>query len=278
MSALGATLLESLTRWGLEVIGALVVLFLGRIVAKWARRAVASALTKGRADDTVVPFLSGMTYWAITGMVVIAALGMVGIQTASLLALLGAAGLAVGLALQGTLSNFAAGVMLLVFRPFKVGDFVNAAGEAGTVKSIGLFSTTIATSDNIRIILSNQSIWGGTIKNFAYYDTRRIDMVIGISYDDNIDTALNTIRAVLEADSRVLDDPEPLVAVLELGDSAVNLVVRPWCKRTDAWSLKLDLTRAIKEAIEAAGCSFPYPQHDVHVTGMGDGGGGRGEG
>jgi small conductance mechanosensitive channel len=265
VTALGTTLLGLITRWGLDVVGAVVVLLVGRLAAKWAQRLVGKALAKGGADETLIPFLSGIAYWAVTGMVVVAVLGMVGIQTASLVAMLGAAGLAVGLALQGTLSNFAAGVMLLIFRPFKVGDFVTAGGESGSVKAIGLFSTTMATGDNVQILLPNQAIWGDTIRNFAAYDTRRIDMVVGISYDDDIDTAINTVTSLLEADSRVLKDPEPLVAVLELGDSAVNLVVRPWCSRTDYWKLKLDLTKAIKEQIEAAGCSFPYPQHDVHL-------------
>jgi small conductance mechanosensitive channel len=171
----------------------------------------------------------------------------------------------VGLALQGTLANFSAGVMLLVFRPFRVGDFVECAGTAGSVKEIGVFSTLLATPDNVAIVVPNAGIFGAVIKNYSANDTRRNDLVIGISYDDDIAKAVAVMQQVLSADERVLRDPEPVVAVAELGDSSVNLVVRPWCSSDDYWALRFDLTRRLKEALEESGCSIPYPQRDVHL-------------
>jgi small conductance mechanosensitive channel len=179
--------------------------------------------------------------------------------------LLGAAGLAIGLAMQGTLSHFASGVMLLMFRPFKVGDYVEAGGVSGSVTAIGIFTTTLTRPDNVAITIPNSAVWGQTITNYASNETRRVDLVMGISYDDNIQTAVDTMMRIMRADQRVLEDPEPMVAVSELADSSVNLVVRPWCNRADYWNLKCDLTRAFKEQLEAAGCSIPFPQQDVHM-------------
>ncbi|MGI9591634.1 MAG: mechanosensitive ion channel family protein [Myxococcota bacterium] len=195
----------------------------------------------------------------------IAVLNLFGIQTASVIAVLGAAGLAVGLAMQGTLSNFAAGVMLLIFRPFKLGDWVEVAGTAGSVQEIGIFTTVLHTGNNRRIIIPNSSVYGDTITNYSANETRRIDLVIGIGYDDDIGQAVDTIGRVLSAETRVLKEPEPQIAVSELGDSSVNLVVRPWCASSDYWSTRFDLTRELKEQLEAAGCSIPYPQRDVHL-------------
>ena len=251
--------------WGLQVLGALALLFFGRIAAGWMRRIVRRALVAGNVDSTLVPFIAGVAYYVILVAVIVAVFGLIGIQTASLLAVLGAAGLAIGLALQGTLSNVASGVMLLIFRPFQVGDYIEAGGTAGSVQSIGLFTTMLNTPDNVRILLPNSSVYGQTIKNYAANDTRRNDMVIGISYDDDIGLATETIKRVLAADQRVLAEPEPVVAVSELGDSSVNLVVRPWCKKEDYWGLRFDMMRTLKEQLEAAGCSIPYPQRDVHL-------------
>jgi small conductance mechanosensitive channel len=256
---------DLLSTWGLQLLGALVLLIVGRIAAGWTRRIVQRALASARVDATLVPFIGGVTYYVILIAVLMAVLGIIGIQTASLLAVLGAAGLAVGLALQGTLSNVASGVMLLVFRPFQVGDYIEAGGTAGSVTSIGLFTTVLNTPDNVRIMVPNSSVYGQTIKNYAANDTRRNDMVIGISYDDDIGVAAETIKRVLAADERVLAEPEPVVAVAELGDSSVNLVVRPWCRKEDYWGLRFDMMRALKEQLEAAGCSIPYPQRDVHL-------------
>jgi small conductance mechanosensitive channel len=251
--------------WGLKVIGALAVLFIGRLVAGSLRKGLKRLLVKSGVDQTLVPFLSSLAYYLAMTFVVIAVLGLFGIPTASLIAVLGAAGLAVGLALQGTLSNFAAGVMLLVFRPFRVGDRIETAGATGDVESIGIFTTTLNTPDNVRVIVPNSEAAGGIIKNFTANDTRRIDLVVGVSYDDDLALAARTIEQVLAGDSRVLADPAPAVAVSEMADSSINFVVRPWCATGDYWSVRFDLTRKLKEELEAAGCSIPFPQRDVHL-------------
>ena len=194
-----------------------------------------------------------------------AVLNLFGIETTSFIALFGVAGLAVGLALQGTLSNFAAGVMLLVFRPIRVGDFIEVAGQAGTVAEISIFSTLLDAVDNVRITIPNTQVYGGTVKNYSFNDTRRIDLVMGIGYGDDIGRAIEIIERIVIADERTLRDPPPTVAVAELADSSVNLVVRPWCAKADYWALRWHLTRALKEGLEAGGCQIPFPQTDVHV-------------
>jgi small conductance mechanosensitive channel len=260
------TILALTSTWGLKVLGAILVLIVGRIVASSVRKLVHRGSVRANLDATIVPFLSGLAYYVVLAIVFVAALGMVGIQTASLLAVFGAAGLAVGLALQGTPSNFAAGVMLLLFRPFRVGDYIEAAGTAGTVASVGLFVTTLNTPDNVQILVPNSGVWGDTIKNYAANDTRRNDITVGIAYDDDIGKAMEIVREVLGADARVLEDPAPLIAVADLADSSVNLVVRPWCKKEDYWGLRFDLIRGFKEALEAGGLSIPFPQRDVHLV------------
>jgi small conductance mechanosensitive channel len=259
------TIVTLVSTWGLQVIGALAVLIVGRLVAGALRRATRRALERAQVDAVLVPFFANGVYYLTLVAVVIAVLSLFGIETTSLIAVLGAAGLAVGLALQGTLSNFAAGVMLLIFRPFRVGDYVEVAGTAGSVQEVGIFSTVLHTPDNVKITIPNSAVYGDTIKNYSANDTRRNDLVIGISYDDDIARAIETIRKVLADEPRVLDDPEPTVAVGELGDSSVNLVVRPWCAGGDYWPLRFDLMRKLKEEIEAAGCSIPYPQQDVYL-------------
>ena len=251
--------------YALRVVGALAVLIIGRMVAGMVRRSVRKALDRTNLDETLVPFLTNMVYYALLAFVVVAVLNLFGVQTTSLIAVLGAAGLAVGLALQGTLSNFASGVMLLIFRPFKVGDFVEAGGQGGSVKEIGVFATTLATADNVRIVMPNAAIYGQVIKNYSVNDTRRIDFTMGIGYNDDIGKAIQTMQGIMDADERVMKDPAPVIGVHELADSSVNLVVRPWCKREDYWMLRLDLTRRFKEGLEAAGCNIPYPQTDVHL-------------
>jgi small conductance mechanosensitive channel len=256
---------ELVTTWGVRVVGAILVLIAGRMVAALLRRSTRSGLERAKVDETLVPFLANGVYYFAIAVVLIAVLQLFGIQTTSLVAMVGAAGLAVGLAMQGTLSNFAAGVMLLFFRPFQPGDYVEIGGTAGSVQEIGLFSTLLHTPDNVKIIVPNAAIWGSTIKNYSANETRRNDLVIGISYTDDIGKGIETIQNLLNRDERVLRDPEPQIAVAELADSSVNLVVRPWCKAEDYWPLRFDLTRSIKEELEAAGCSIPFPQHDVHV-------------
>jgi len=251
--------------WGLQLAGALAVLIIGRFLCGVARKSVRRAMESRRVDPSLIPFASNLVYFVLLAAVLIAVLGLFGIETTSLVAVLGTAGLAIGLALQGTLGNFSSGVMLLLFRPFHVGDFIDAAGVAGTVVEIGVFSTIMNTPDNVKIIVPNSGIFGATIKNFSANDTRRNDIVLGISYDDDISNAIAVVNAVLSKDSRVLSDPEPVVAVSELADSSVNLVVRPWCRKEDYWGLRYDLTRKLKEELEQGGCSIPYPQHDVHL-------------
>jgi small conductance mechanosensitive channel len=248
-----------------HVVAAIVILVVGRVVAGWARRLTRRTLERGSADATLVPFIAKLVYYAVLAVVVIAALNRLGVATTSVVAIFGAAGLAVGLALQGTLSNFASGVMLLVFRPFDLGDFVDAGGITGSVVEIGMFATTLKTPDNIKIVIPNSQIYGATISNYNGYDTRRVDMVMGISYDDDIGKAIETIREIVTADERVLADPEPQIAVSNLGDSSVDIAVRPWCAATDYWALRFDLNRRLKEGLEGAGCSIPYPQRDVHL-------------
>jgi small conductance mechanosensitive channel len=262
---LSRNLMAVLTPWILNVLGALAVLWVGNRIARWARGVVYRALERGKVDDTLVPFLSSCVYYVILAFVVIAALGMIGIQTASIIAVFAAAGLAVGLALQGTLANFAAGVMLLIFRPFRRGDLIEAAGVAGGVEAISIFTTTLSSPDNVAIVVPNAAVWGQTIKNYATNPTRRIDMVVGIAYSDNIEGAMDAIRRILAVDQRILQDPAPTIAVGELGDSAVNILVRPWCNRDLYWALRWDLTRAIKEGLERAGCTIPFPERTVHL-------------
>lgn len=258
-----------LVTFGLKILGALLVLIAGRILAGSLRRAMGRITQRTAMDPTLEKFTSSLVYYLVLVVAGVAALGMVGIQMASVLTILGAAGLAVGLALQGTLSNVSAGVMLLFFRPFKVGDYVDVGGTAGTVESVGLFSTALNTPDNVHIIVPNSEIYGGTIKNYSHHPVRRNDFLVGISYDDDVGLALQTIQDILGRDERVLGDPSPLVAVSELGDSSVNLVVRPWCAASDYWALRFDLTRAFKEGLEASGCSIPYPQQDVYLHNVG---------
>ena len=255
-----------LSTWGLQVVGAIAVLLIGRMVAGGVRSALRRALERRSVDSTLIPFTAGLAYHFVLAVVLIAVLSLFGIETTSLVAVLGAAGLAVGLALQGTLSNFAAGVMLLVLRPFRVGDVIEAAGSLGKVQEIGIFSTTLNTPDNVRIIIPNSAVFAGTIKNVTANGTRRNDLVFGISYGDDVGRAIAAIEGVLQANERVLGDPAPAVFVAELADSSVNLAVRPWCATPDYMPLRGELMRAVREALEAADCSIPFPQRDLHVV------------
>lgn len=259
------TIIEAISTWGLKVVGALIAFIVGRMAAGWIRKGVRRALKRSRLDETLIPFLSSLAYYAALAFVIIAVLGIVGIETASLAVVLGAAGLAIGLALQGTLSNFASGIMLMFFRPIRIGDLVEVGGVFGTVEEIGIFTTSMNTADNVRIEVPNSNVYGETIKNYSTNDIRRVDMVMGIGYDDDIGLAIETMRGIMRADTRVLEDPEPALVVGELADSSVNLLVRPWCLKEDYWALKWDLTRRFKEELERVGVSMPFPQQDVHL-------------
>ncbi|MBL4908379.1 MAG: mechanosensitive ion channel [Sneathiella sp.] len=258
-------LVTVLTSYGLDVLGAIVILIIGNIVSKRVPKTVTNLLTKKNVDQTVVNFLGSMVRMLILTFTLLLVLAQFGVQTASLIAVLGAAGLAVGLALQGTLSNVAGGVMLLFFRPLKVGDFVEAAGQAGTVRSVNLFTTELSTGDNVQIILPNSSVWGGAIKNYSFHKTRRVDLVMGIAYEDDMDKAIETMQSLIASDSRAHAEPAPMIAVSELADSSVNFTVRIWCDSGDYWPLKFDMIKGMKEAFDKAGISIPFPQQVVHV-------------
>jgi len=258
--------IELITSYGLNVLGALVILVIGLKVAGWSGRATEKTLNKlKRVDPTLIGFFSSLVRYAVMTFVLIAVLNQFGVQTTSLIAVLGAAGLAIGLALQGTLSNVAAGVMLLIFRPYKVGDFVEAGGHAGTIKELNLFFSVMAKVDNVRIAVPNSQIWGNSITNYAANPTRRVDFLFGVSYDADLDVALAAIRDTLAADARVHSDPEILVAVSELADSSVNIVARAWTDTTNYWAVKWDMTKAVKEALDAKGVGIPFPTRTVHM-------------
>jgi len=265
LEAVAQQLSGVLSTYGLKVIGAIVVLIIGRAIAGWLRRLTVRSLKRGDVDASLIPFIAGLVYALAMVFVLVAVLGLFGIPTASAVAVLGAAGLAVGLALQGTLSNFAAGVMLLIFRPFRVGDLVEVAGTLGVVKQIGIFATQLDTLDHVRVILSNTTVYADKISNFTANDIRRVDLTVGVGYDDDLETAKRVINDVLSAHDKVLADPAAQVEVVEMGDSSVNLVVRPWCATDDYWRVYFDVTQTCKEQLEAAGCSIPFPQRDVHL-------------
>lgn len=251
--------------YGLKVLIALAIFVIGKAVAKWLRGVVSTLLQKKEMDVAIQHFVSALVYYALITFVVIAALGQLGIHTASFVAVIGAAGLAVGLALQGSLANFAAGVLILIFKPYRVGDFVEVAGVAGTVTSVLVFTTELNTGDNKRIIIPNGQAMGGTITNYSTNDTRRVDLVMGIGYGDDIDKAKKVLEDIVAADDRILKDPAPTIAVVELADSSVNFVVRPWVNKADYWGVYFGLTEAVKKRFDKEGISIPFPQSDVHM-------------
>lgn len=265
LDSLPSSVVDLMSQWGMSVVGAVVVLVLGLFLAKLLRGWTRGALTRTTLDVTLVPFFANIVYYLVVAFVCIAVLGLFGIPTTSFVAILGAAGLAVGLALQGTLSNFASGVMLLFFRPFKVGDYVQAGGEEGSVLEVGVFASVLETLERVRIILPNAAIWSATIKNYTSSPVRRNDIAVGISYADDISKAKHTVLEALKADSRVLADPPPDVVVTGLGDSSVDLLAVPFCAPDDYWGLRFDMTQKIKEALDRAGVSIPFPQRDIHL-------------
>jgi small conductance mechanosensitive channel len=251
--------------WGTKIVMAVLVFIIGRWIAKLLTKALQSVMTKGKVDQMLVNFLGNITYSALLAVVVLAALEKLGVNTTSALAILGAAGLAVGLALKDSLTSFAAGVMLIIFRPFKLGDFVEAGGIAGVVEEIRIFHTVLKTGDNREVTMPNAQIYSGTIVNYSARETRRIDLVIGIGYDDDIKKARDLINRVLEADATVLKDPAPTVMLLELGASSVDFAVRPWVKSGDYWTTRAAILEAIKTTFDKEGVSIPYPQQDIHL-------------
>lgn len=258
-------MLHWISNYSLKLIAAIIIVLVGVWLSKRMTNMLKAVLEKNNLDVTLIGFLSNITYYTLIIMVLIAAAGQLGINTTSFLTIVGAAGLAVGLALKDSLSNFSAGVMLILFRPVRVGDFVTVGGVSGTVEEITIFNTILSTPDNQKVIVPNNDVTTNIITNVTANPTRRIDMVIGISYDDDIKVARDVLRTVIENDSRILKEPAVRIAVSELADSSVNFVVRPWVKTSDYWDVYFDLTENIKIALDDAGINIPYPQQDVHL-------------
>ena len=251
--------------FGLKLLAALVIFYVGRVVARMLQKGLRKMLQTQAVDKILETFVCNLAYWAIMIFVIIAAINQVGVQTTSLIAVMGAAGLAVGLALQGSLSNFAAGVLIVIFRPYRVGDWVEAAGISGSVEQVQILTTMLKTGDNKQIIVPNSQIMNSIITNYSANDTRRIDMIVGVSYSDDLDKVRKTLEELVASDERILKDPACTIAVSELADSSVNFVVRPWASTADYWSVKFDLTEAVKKRFDKEGISFPFPQQDVHL-------------
>lgn len=256
---------EGASKFGVQIIAAIAVFIIGRWLARRISNLIERGLVRAETDPTLVSFFRNIAYFGLLVLVIIAAVGQLGVQTTSFIAILGAAGLAVGLALQGSLANFAAGVLMIIFRPFKAGDFVEAAGTAGVVEEIQLFTTKMRTPDNKTIIIPNAQVTSATITNYSARDTRRLDLVFGVSYTDDLDKVKRVIGEVLAEEPRLLKDPEPLVGLLELGDSSVNFAVRPWVNSSEYWPVFFDLQEAMKKRFDKEGISIPFPQRDVHL-------------
>ncbi len=259
-------LIELVQSYGLPIVWAIVIFIVGRIVARILSNGVAKMMTKSKVDETLVKFTKSMIYAALMIFVSLAAIGKLGIETTSFAAILAAAGLAIGFALQGTLGNFAAGFMLILFRPFKVGDFVEAGGVTGIIEEVQIFSTKMKSLDNKEITVPNGQIVGSTIVNYSAKETRRVDLVFGVSYNDDLKKVRIVLEDILNSDARILKNPAPTIGVLELADNSVNFAVRPWVKSDDYWPVLFDIQEAVKLRFDAEGISIPYPQQDVHIV------------
>jgi len=262
-------ILDTLSNWGTlygaKILGAIAILVLGRIAISIIAGSLKKVMRRAKADETLVKFVGSLTRIGLLIFVVLAALSTLGVQTTSFIAVVGAAGLAIGLAMQNSLSNFASGVMLVIFRPFKAGDYVEAGGTAGSVESVRIFNTVLKTPDNKLVIVPNSKITGDNIINYSAQDTRRVDMVFGIGYGDDLKKAKQVLERILTDDPRVLKDPAPVVAVLALADSSINFAVRPWVKTVDYWNAYFDITEKVKLTFDSEGISIPFPQRDVHI-------------
>jgi small conductance mechanosensitive channel len=250
---------------GINVVIAIAIFYVGKMVISLIVRGLHKVMQRQEVDKTLETFVCNLVRMVLLVIVVIAAIGQVGIETTSFIAIFGAAGLAVGLALQGSLSNFAAGVLIVLFRPYRVGDFIEAAGISGSVEQVQILTTILKTGDNKQVIVPNGQIMDSIITNYSANDTRRVDMVVGVSYDDDLDKVRDTIKELIAAEDRILDEPACTIAVSALADSSVNFVVRPWVKTPDYWGVMFDLTEAIKKRFDKDGITFPFPQQDVHV-------------
>jgi small conductance mechanosensitive channel len=265
MEAMAVKAQELITFYGLKIIAAIAIFVIGRYVAIALRGVLRRAMSRSAVDETLVSFVANLTYVGMLAFVVIAALGQLGVQTASLVAVIGAAGLAVGFALQGSLGNFAAGVLMIIFKPFKAGDYIEAGGTAGTVEGLNIFTTELKTPDNKKVIVPNAKITGDNIVNYSANDKRRLDIVAGVSYGDDLDKVRGVLRSILDEDERILKDPAPTIGVLALADSSINFAVRPWVKTSDYWAVYFDTHEKIKKRFDAEGISIPFPQRDVHL-------------
>jgi small conductance mechanosensitive channel len=253
------------TLYAVKIVAAILILLIGKWLAKKIAKFATKLFEKNQVDITLVRFFENLIYYSLLVLVIISAAGQLGINTTSFLTIVGAAGLAVGLALKDSLSNIASGVMLIMFRPYKIGDFVTAGGVSGTVANIALFNTILTTPDNQKVIIPNSSVTGSVITNVTANDTRRVDLTIGIGYDDDIKKAKNILETIIKEDTRILETPATKIAVSELADSSVNFVVRPWVKTSEYWDVHFDLTEKIKLTFDKEGISIPYPQQDVHI-------------
>ena len=251
--------------WGIKIIGAIAIFIIGKWISRLLTKLLKKALEKSGTDITLIKFLGDLTYFGLLVLVIIAALGTLGVNTTSFAAVIAAAGLAVGFALQQNVSNFGAGVVILFLRPFKVGDFVEAGGASGTVETIGIFNTTFKTGDNKIVIVPNSNIIGSNIINYSKEPIRRIDLVIGVGYEDDLKLVKKTLEEILSSDERILKEPSAAVALAELADSSVNFNVRPWVKSEDYWGVRSDLLEKIKLTFDEKGINIPYPQMDIHL-------------
>jgi small conductance mechanosensitive channel len=258
---------ELVAFYGIKILAAVVILVVGRWVAKGLKKLLERALVRSKVDGTLVSFLGHMTYITLLVFIIIAALNQLGIQTTSFIAVLGAAGLAIGLALQGSLANFAAGVLMVIFRPFKVGDYIEGAGVAGIVEEIQIFTTQLKTPDNKKIIVPNAKMTGDNIVNYSANEIRRLDMVLGVSYDDDLDKVKTVLGDISTKEERILQEPAPTIGVLEFADSSVNFAFRPWVRTAEYWGVYFALTETIKKRFDQENITIPFPQRDVHLFG-----------
>ncbi|MDX2413846.1 MAG: mechanosensitive ion channel [Bacteroidales bacterium] len=265
MSGLWEKILELATTYGIKLVLAIVVLLIGLAIIKRIAKVTTKMMTKSKVSDSLIPFLRSLITIGLKLMLIVSVLGMVGVQMTSFIAVLGAAGLAVGLALQGTLQNFAGGVIILLFKPYKVGDYIETQGYAGSVKEIQIFTTIMNTPDNKIIIIPNSPIATGSLINYSAQTTRRVDFTFGIGYNDDIEKARKILLSMLEKHDKIKGDPAPFVRVVELADSSVNFAVRAWVESSDYWDVFFDITEQVKKDFDKEGISIPYPQNDVHV-------------
>jgi small conductance mechanosensitive channel len=259
------TIYQYLATYGLKVVAAVIIFFVGRWIAKFVAKLIGKIMIKAKVDKTLANFVKSLCYIALMAFVIIASLNKLGVETTSIAVVIGAAGLAIGFALQGSLGNFAAGIMLIIFKPFKVGDFVEAAGKTGSVKEIQLFNTILTAPDNLCVIVPNGQITSASITNFTVNGTRRVDLIASISYHADLQHAKHILEQIVAQDSRVLKAPAPTVAVSELAESSVNFAVRPWVQAADYWNVYFDMTEKIKMTFDQNDIEIPYPQRDLHM-------------